>query len=172
MFHYLYIYRKFQRLNIFHASILGKEGALLLKSIQLLFTKHMIPDLRRRVTGNLVNGWLYFPLVGSSAHPPREIRIYPCNSFDFIKSNKLSALGISKHFTLPINNAIAACSIYDGRGNEKRGATSAYDSPRNQGRGGRFSSRSLITFTMKNRERRILYLLIETFAVMDNVRRK
>lgn len=89
----------------------------------------MIPDLRRRVTGNLVNGRLYFPLVGSSAHPPREIRIYPCNSFDFIKSNKLSALGISKHFTLPINNAIAACSIYDGRGNEKRGATSAY-SPR------------------------------------------
>lgn len=133
----------------------------------------MIPDLRRRVTGNLVNGRLYFPLVGSSAHPPREIRIYPCNSFDFIKSNKLSALGISKHFTLPINNAIAACSIYDGRGNEKRGATSAYSPRLTEKPGGRrFSSRSLITFTMKNRERRILYLLIETFAVMDNVRRK
>lgn len=100
--------------------------------------------------------------------PNLEIRIYiyPRNSFDFIKSNKLSSLGIPKHFTLPINNAIAAGSIYERRENVKRGA--AWPSSHENGYTRR-CLRSFVTFSMKTGTR---YSLIETWPIHVTKKKK
>lgn len=119
-------------------------------------------DPRRRGTGNLVNGHHIFRSSDLPPTQPGNTHIYRRNSFDFIKSNKLSSLGIPKHFTLPINNAIAADSIYERRENarlKKRGAT--WPSSHENGYTRR-CLRSFVTVAMKTGTR---YSLIETLPI-------